>query len=358
MNKNLKIAIAATLHKRVRRQATGGTEVFTYLLTKELAGRGHLVTVFASGDSEVAGGHLEGIATEEKINQLEQSQKLFYGYQLLESEQLALRQDEFDIIHVNYFEPFLFTPFSKLFSKPVIYSVHSDLLASSAWQEVIQQMVKPTDKFIFVSESACKAVEHLGQKDFIYNGIDLESFPFSETHDNYLLWLGRIRKKKGIKEAALAAVESGERLIMAGVIDNPEEKQFFEDEVKPIIDKNKNIEFIGEVGFAEKIRLYQRAKAFLFPVSWEEPFGLTMTEAMACGTPVIGFSHGAVSEVVADGQTGFVVEDVKQMAAAIRKIDKISRRQCRERVEEKFSVARMTDQYEALYQEIIAKGGE
>jgi glycosyltransferase involved in cell wall biosynthesis len=355
--RKLKIAIGATLHKKVRKQSTGGTEVFAYLLTRELAKRGHDVTVFASGDSQMEGGRLEGISTEEQINKFEQSQRLFYSYQMLESQLLTLKQKEFDVIHINYFEPFLFTPFSKLIEKPVIYSVHSDLFVSPLWQKVTQEMVKPEDKFIFVSKNAYEKAPHLTNRGYVYNGIDLATFPFSESDDGYLLWLGRVRKKKGIKEAALAAVKSGERLIMAGVIDNPEEKMFFQQEVEPLIKKHKNIEFVGEVNFEEKIKLYQKAKAFLFPVTWEEPFGLTMIEAMACGTPVVAFNRGAVSEVVDNNKTGFVVENIDQMAEAFKKLNKINRFDCRRRVEENFSLQRMVDQYEALYYEILKLKG-
>lgn len=348
----MKIAIGATLHKKVNQLSTGGTEVFAYLLAKELTKRGHLVTVFASGDSQVDG-HLQGIGSEEEINKIEQNQRLFYGYQLLESQFIALKQKEFDVIHINYFESFLFTPFSKLIEKPVVYSVHSDLFTSPLWQKLTIETVKNSDKFVFVSKNAHDKASLLTNKTFIYNGIDTSSFPFSKNHKNYLFWLGRVRKKKGIKEAVEAAIKSGENLIVSGVMDNPDEKIFFDTEVEPLIKKNKNIKFIGPVNFSEKVKLYQEAKAFLFPVSWEEPFGLTMIEAMACGTPVIGFAHGAVSEVIKDKETGFVVENVDQMVDKINEINQIDRLLCRQRVEKYFSLEKMVDNYEKTYLEII-----
>mgnify|MGYP001572689049 CR=1 FL=1 len=350
----MKIAIGATLHKKVHQRSTGGTEVFAYLLAKELTKRGHDVTVFASGDSQIDG-HLQAIANEEEINKIEQNQRLFYGYQLLESQQIALKQKEFDIIHINYFESFLFTPFSKLIEKPVIYTVHSDLFTSPLWQKLTNETVKDSDKFVFVSKNAHDKASVLTNKTYIYNGIDTADFPFSKNHGNYLFWLGRVRKKKGIKEAVEAAIKSGENLIISGVIDNPEEKIFFETEVEPLIKKNKNIKFIGPVNFTEKVKLYQEAKAFLFPVSWEEPFGLTMIEAMATGTPVIGFARGAVSEIVKDGQTGFVVENVDQMVEKLKEIDQIDRLRCQKHVEENFSLKRMVDKYESLYYSLVKK---
>lgn len=348
----MKIAIGASLHKKVSQLSTGGTEVFAYLLDRELTKRGHQVTVFASRDSRVEG-HLQGIGSEEEINKIEQNQRLFYGYQLLESQLLALKQKEFDIIHINYFESFLFTPFSKLIEKPVVYTVHSDLFTSEVWQKLTNETVKNSDKFVFVSKNAHDKAPVLTNKTYIYNGIDTANFPFSKNHKNYLFWLGRVRKKKGIKEAVEAAIKSGENLIVSGVIDNPEEKIFFEKEVEPLIKKNRNIKFIGPVNFSEKVKLYQEAKAFLFPVSWEEPFGLTMIEAMATGTPVIGFARGAVSEIIEDGRTGFVVENVDQMVDRIKQINKIDRLHCRQRVEENFSLKKMVDNYEKMYLDII-----
>lgn len=348
----LRIAIGTTLHKKISKDSTGGTEIFAYLLVSELVKRGHEVTVFASSDSAVPG-KLIGIGNEEENNQVEQAQRLFYGYQLLQSQEIARLERDFDVIHVNYFEPFLFMPFSKLITKPILYSVHSDLFVSQAWQKLALKTVKPGDKFVFVSKSAHDAAATLQNKTFVYNGIDLQAFPYSQSHDNYLLWLGRIRRKKGIKEAIEAAVISEEKLVISGVIDNPEEEKFFNEEIKPQIEKHAMIEFIGPVDHAKKVQLYSKAKAFLFPVTWEEPFGLTMVEALACGTPVIGFRRGAVSEIVKDGENGYVVDSVAQMAGKIKVIEQISRQNCRKSVEDKFTIGKMVDGYEAIYATLI-----
>ncbi len=350
--KKLRIALGATLHKKVHKDSTGGTEVFVYFLAKELVKKGHKVTIFASGDSAVVG-NLYGISTEEEINRIEQNQRIFYGFQLLESELITQNQDKFDIIHINYFEPFLFTPFSKLIKKPVVYSVHSDIFVSEDWQKLTLEMVKSEDKFVFVSKNAFNQARLIKNKSHIYNGIDINSFPYSSSHQNYLLWLGRIRKKKGIKEAVEAAVQSKERLIVSGVIDNPKEKLFYETEVKPLLENHKNIEVRGPVDFDEKIKLYQNAKGFLFPVGWEEPFGLTMIEAMSCGTPVIGFERGAVPEVIKDGVSGFVVKDVSEMVDKIKKLDTLKREDCRAWVKDRFTLDHVVNDYESLYFSIL-----
>lgn len=350
--RKLKIALGATLHKKVHKNATGGTEVFLYFLARELVKKGHEVTVFASGDS-IVDGTLSGISTEEEINKMAQNQRIFYGYQLLESSIIAQNQDKFDIIHVNYFEPFLFAPFSRLIKKPVIYSVHSDLLISESWQSLTIKMIKPNDTFVFVSKNASEQAKLMQNKSYIYNGIDTSLFPFLKIHDNYLLWLGRVRKKKGIKEAVLASIQADKRLIISGVIDNPEEKLFFENEVKPLIDGNKNITLTGPSSFEQKVKLYQGAEAFLFPVGWDEPFGLTMIEAMACGAPVIAFDRGAVPEIVRDGHTGYIVKDVDEMVLKIKELDKINRLDCSKHVKENFTLEQMANKYEALYYSLI-----
>lgn len=348
----MKIALGATLHKKVTKHSTGGTEIFVYFLAQELVKKGHQVSIFASGDSQVPG-NLQPISSETEINQTEQGQRLFHGYQLLESQIITLNQNQFDIIHINYFELFLFAPFSKMITKPVIYTVHSDLFISSAWQKAIQSMVKNEDIFVFVSKNAHDKAAIIKNKTFIHNGIDVSIFPYSNSHQNYLLWLGRIRRKKGIKEAVEAAIVSQEKLIISGVIDNPEEEIFFEKEVKPLIKKNSNIELRGAASFEEKVKLYQGAKAFLFPINWEEPFGLTMIEAMACGTPVIAFDRGAVREIIKDGQTGFIVNNPKTMAEKVKRIDEINRENCRQQVENNFTLEKMTKSYLSLYQSLI-----
>ncbi len=350
--RKLKIAIGATLHKKSRRNSTSGTEEFAYFLARELVKKGHEVRVFASGDSDIIG-NLSGISSEKDINKVEQGQRLFYGFQLLESNMICHNQDEFDIIHINYFEPFLFTAFSQLIKKPVVYTVHSDIFVSPDWQKLTSQMVKPEDKFIFVSKNAFDQAKLLTNRTYIYNGIDTDLFPFSPIHGNYLLWLGRIRKKKGIKEAIEAAVKADEQLIISGVIDNPEERLFYENEIKPLIKNHHKITEVGPSSFEEKIKLYKQAKGFLFPVTWEEPFGLTMVEAMACGTPVIGFKRGAVSEIIDNGVTGYVVNDVSTMADKIKQLELIDRVNCRARVEEKFSLDRMVNDYESLYYSLV-----
>lgn len=372
----MKIAIGATLHKKINKDSNGGTEMFAYILGTELKKKGHDVTYFATSDSKV-NGNLISISTEEETNKVDQNQRLFYGYQLLESCLITEKQDEFDAIHINYFEPFLFAPFSKLIKKPVIYTIHSDLLISPAWQKLLVKMAKPEDRFIFVSKSALNQSPLINQSLYVYNGIDIDQFPFSDYHDDYLFWLGRVRRKKGIKEAVQAASHIKTNLIISGVVDNSEGKYFFENEVQPLIKMNDHVKFIGSSDFTSKVKLYQKAKAFIFPVGWEEPFGLTIIEAMACGTPVIAYARGSIPEIIQDGETGFIVNSsdsdkrgnyitkktgLEGLKVAINNLYSLSTDEykkmslkCREVVEKYFSSKKMADSYEKIYKQIYEK---
>lgn len=368
----MRIAIGATLHKKINKDSNGGTEMFAYILGTELQKKSHQVTFFASSDSQV-NGNLIPIASEEEINRIEQNQRLFYGYQLLESSQITEKQNDFDVIHINYFEPFLFTPFAKLIKKPIIFTIHSDLLISPAWQSFMKKSVKPTDKFVFVSKSALNQTPYLNNSSYIYNGIDISQFPFSDSHEDYLFWIGRVRKKKGIKEAVEVAVSANKNLVISGVIDNAEGKSFYENEIEPFVDNNGIIKLLGPADFSAKIKLYQKAKAFIFPVGWEEPFGLTIIEALACGTPVIAFAKGSIPEIIKDGLNGFIVNSsnsdkrgsyiikkagIDGLKEAVNKIYSLNHEDyqkmchaCRETVEKYFTSKIMADNYEKLYKQ-------
>jgi glycosyltransferase involved in cell wall biosynthesis len=187
----------------------------------------------------------------------------------------------------------------------------------------------------------------------IHHGIDVASFPFAEraAEDPYVVFLGRFMPEKGAGRAIEAARRSGRRLVLAGKIDQSD-ADFFSSHIEPEID-DRLIGYIGEASPESKRTLLAGAEALLFPIDWHEPFGLVMIEALACGTPVIGLSRGSVPEVVEDGVTGFVVDDVDGMVAAIGRIGDIDRRRCRESVERRFDVSRMVDDYEASYEQTI-----
>jgi len=187
----------------------------------------------------------------------------------------------------------------------------------------------------------------------IYNGIDIERFPFNYKPKDYLAFLGRMSPEKGPVEAIKIAKKAKMKLIMAAKIDLVDQ-EYFAREVKPLID-DKQIKFIGEVNHQGKVKLLKNAKALITPIQWEEPFGLFFVEAMACGTPVIAFRMGSVPEVVKDGKTGFIVKNIKEAVEAVKNIDQIKREDCRIWVEKNFPIKKMVDDYEKIYYQIVKK---
>jgi glycosyltransferase involved in cell wall biosynthesis len=183
----------------------------------------------------------------------------------------------------------------------------------------------------------------------IGNPIVVDDYPFREDKDDYLLWIGRLDEDKGPDRAIAAAQESETPLVLAGPV-QPGQEEFFATEVEPHVD-GEQIKYVGEVG-EEKGDLYAGASALLMPIRWPEPFGLVMTEAMACGTPVIAFPEGSAPEIVLDGETGFVVDDEHEMAAAVGSLDEIEPARCRESARERFDVTTVAEEYERAYETV------
>jgi glycosyltransferase involved in cell wall biosynthesis len=193
----------------------------------------------------------------------------------------------------------------------------------------------------------------MGGGRVVPNPIDIGEWPFEPSKQDYLLWMGRMSPDKGPHRAIAAAREAGTRLVLAGPV-QPGQEQFFAEEVEPHLGSD-GIEYVGEAGADDKRALYQGARAFLMPIRWQEPFGLVMVEALACGTPVIAFPEGSAPEVVEDGRTGFVVEDEHAMAAAVDRLGEIDPHDCRRSCEERFSVEAVVAGYEDVYRSAMGR---
>jgi glycosyltransferase involved in cell wall biosynthesis len=204
---------------------------------------------------------------------------------------------------------------------------------------------------ISISHAQHKPVPDIPIARVIHHGIDGSQYPFKKEGGDYCLFLGRMSPEKGANRAKDAAVKAGVPLLMAAKMREPWEHEYYEENVEPYL--SDEVQYVGEVSHDRKLELLSNAKCLLFPIRWNEPFGMVMIEAMACGTPVLAFSEGAAPEVVEDGKTGFMCRDESDMAEAISRVDQIDRQACRDAVEGYFSVKRMVDEHLDLFAQIL-----
>ena len=355
----MRIAILGSIALPVPPPAQGGTEWIAYYQAKGLARRGHSILLFTTKGSkenfseqnieviEIGSGNVVvGSSKEKKIDPklMEASRKLRLEMVYLSevSEQLIKLKDKYDVILNNMRGEAVFLPVAKLLNKPFVNVMHLNLFPELA--EVFKAF---NPHVITISNAQRKDFPTLNYLATVYNCVDIDKFTFNPIPHDYLLMMGSIGRHKNQGEAIKVAKELRVKLILAGKI---RDQDYF-DELKNDID-GEQIKWVGEIGFAEKVKLYQNAKAFLFPILWEEPFGLVMIEAMACGTPVIAFNHGAISEIVRNDLNGYVVENHSQMVEAVKKIGKINRLDCRKHVEENFTIEKMIDGYEKALQKL------
>ncbi|MFA5801093.1 MAG: glycosyltransferase family 4 protein [Thermoleophilia bacterium] len=342
----MKIAMLAPPWIKIPPAGYGGIEWVVYYLTNELVERGHDVTLFASGDSETKAG-LVSIFPEQLPDRIGETL-----YDVRQTADCLLRADEFDIIHDH--SGFTAVPFATLIKTPVVHTLHGPFSEDVC---SYYRQFGNSAHYVAISEyqrSCCPNIQYAGT---VYNPIDISSWPFVEKEDkgDYLLAFGRLCADKGFHTAIEVAKRTGQKLVIAGAIQH-QSRDYYETVIRPHID-GEQISFVGEVSLTEKWNLFSKAKAFLFPIQWPEPFGLVMIEAMATGTPVISFPEGAAPEVVVDGVTGFMVKNVDEMVAALDRIGEIDAKACRQHVQDKFSVSRCTDGYERVYEKVLEKQG-
>ncbi|MBP5972385.1 glycosyltransferase family 4 protein [Brasilonema sp. CT11] len=338
----MKIAQVAPLWERVPPPTYGGIELVVSRLTDELVRRGHDVTLFASGDSQTLA-KLEAVYP--RALRLDPNVKEYGVYEMLELSQVYEIAKEFDIIHSHMGITAL--PLASFVQTPTVHTVHSSFTTDN------QNLYIHHNQQPYVSISNAQRQINLNYVNTVYNGIDLEDYPFVPQHQQppYLAFLGRFAPEKGPQHAIAIAKKAGWHLKMAGKVDIVD-SEFFEQEIAPQID-GEQIQYLGEIDHAEKVKLLGNAAITLFPIAWQEPFGLVMTESMATGTPVIAVNLGSVPEVIDHGVSGFVCQSYDEMAAMIPAALELNRQTCREHVENKFSVSQMVDGYEAVYKKII-----
>ncbi len=340
MSDKLRIAVLSPVWFAVPPTGYGGIELVVSLLTDGLVDAGHEVTLFASGDSLTK-------ATLSFI--FEEAPSELIGRTLPEIRHALAcytRADEFDVINDHSGIPA--AALGGLLTTPVLHTVHGPLdthEAQDAYGGIAE--VSPGVRLISISENQRRPMPDLPWAATIPNAIDLSLYPCKPHRGDYLLFLGRFSPDKGAHRAIAVAMELGLPLKMAGKNREPKERQYFAEFVEPHL--GHGIEYLGEVTHGEKVELLQDARATLFPIEWEEPFGLVMIESMACGTPVIATRHGAVPEVIEDGRSGVIVESFREMAEALDRADGLDVMECRAYVEERFAPERMVGDYVDAY---------
>lgn len=374
----------ATLNRPIRQNlGYGPIETVIYNIDKGLHALGHRSIVACSGDSEVCGEHYPTIAKSfsEYWSQNTRMQRETMHHHLFSSLERA-RAGDIDIIHMHdaVMVEYMFKAVVKS-PVPIVMTLHVPAEDKGPFQQW-NESLRASSLAYFVPISDYQRKQHHGlvnAQQVIHHGIDVEDYPFNRltgAHD-YLFSIGRITSDKGQDKAIEIARKSGSRLILAGNVQNkikdraffqtlrqsidlvcdavpPSNGQdYYESVMKPILDSDKQIIYIGEVDSAQKKLWYQHAKATLFPIQWGEPFGLVLIESMACGTPVIAFCQGSVPEIVVHGKTGFVVETIEQMAEAVKAIHLIDPRHCRNHVKAHFFIASMAGKYAELYRLIV-----
>lgn len=352
--KKLKIAQLAPPWLPVPPKKYGGTELIASHLTEGLVSKGHKVTLFASGDSKTRAKLIPVFPKslyQEKISWSDSYSPL------LQIISCSKTLKSFDIIHNHFHYWGLALSFLTRTERKTITTYHGDFNSvprDTAKYKLLEKFKK--SNFISISDSQRKVKGiKINFIATIYNGIDVSKFNFSQKPGKYLAWFGRITPKKGVLESIKIAKKTGLNLKIAAKIDQnvPEDVNFYERKVRPLID-GKKISYLGEIGgYKEKSDFLKNALALVNPINWEEPFGLIMIEAMACGTPVIVFDRGSAREVVKDKKTGFVVKNIGEAVRAIKKIDQIDRRECRKRVEENFTKEKMVENYEKIYYQLL-----
>lgn len=343
--KKPRIAQLAPLWIPIPPRTYGGIELMLSELTEELVKRKYDVSLFASGDSKTSA---KFVPVTEKAIWLDHELKNPHAPVVRMLKEVFDRLYEFDIIH-NHFNFFMF-PISLRSDCPrFLTTVHRPV--DKQYAEAMKAYHKI--KFVAISEDHKRSIEKLGVPvyDVIYNGIDSNRYEFNDSPNGYLLYLSRLNREKGVLTAIDVAKAAGQKLIIAGNSAGNAEWSFFLHEIQPRLN-DEHISFRGQVNFQEKVELLKNAKALLFPIDRQEPFGLVMIEAMACGTPVIGFRKGSVPEVVEHGKTGYVVDTPEEMIKAIKQLPAIDRKACRKRVEVKFSLEQMVDKYEEIYEKL------
>lgn len=346
----MRIAQVAPLYESVPPTLYGGTERVVSYLTEELVQQGHEVTLFASGDSETRAKLVpacpRALWRDERCRET-----LPHHVRLLE----LVFQDasRFDVIHFHC--DYLHFPLLRRKPCPSVTTLHGQLNVHDLGPLFEEFAEVP---LVSISQSQRRPIPAANWQATVLHGLPLRLHTFRAGAGDYLAFLGRTSPEKRLDRAIVIARQAGMKLKVAARI-YPEERDYFEHTLRPLLQESSSfVEFLGEVGGREKDEFLGNARALLFPIDLQEPFGLVMIEAMACGTPVIAWRNGSVPEVIDDGVTGFVVDSIAQAVEAVGRVGDLSRLACREIFEKRFDAARMARDYVEVYRKVVEAGDE
>jgi len=342
----MRIAQIAPLYESVPPQGYGGTERVVSYLTEELIRQGHDVTLFASGDSKTRAALVPMCP---RATRLDSTCRLELAYHFLMIERVAQLAPEFDILH--YHIDYLHFPVSRRLSVPSVTTLHGRLDLPELvplYREFAELPV------VSISDAQRASLSPANYCGTVHHGLPLDLYRPSAEPGEYFAFTGRISPEKRVDRAIEIATCLNVPLKIAAKIDRAD-ADYFKQEIDALLD-HPLVEFVGEINDEQKSDFLGRARALLFPIDWPEPFGLVMIEAMACGTPVVAFRRGSVPEVIDDGVTGFVVDDMGSALAAASRVEEIDRRLCRATFERRFSCERMAADYLNLYAQLIEGG--
>ena len=347
MDAPLRIGMVAPLWESIPPATYGGIEYIVHLLCEGLRARGHQVTLFASGNSRTTA-TLAALSDTTLTELMETGVAWDYTPYLIRSAVEAIRRgSEFDVIHSHLDHSTL--SMALLSRTPVIHTLHGAVTADDKWTLNNCSRLR----IVALTRSQIRAV---GNPDIevIANGIPFQQFKFSPNVGNYLMFLGRMAARKAPHVAIAVAKATGMRIVLGGAPMNSQEKHYFASEVQPHID-GETVVYAGLLDQAQKIKLLSGAAALLFPVEWEEPFGLVMIEAMACGTPVVALARGSVPEIIDPGLTGFYGETLEDLISLVPSAARLNRSYVRSQAAQRFDSQRMIEAYLSIYRKVAVE---